>query len=174
MTTEETQQACAALLDARGVKMTAVFVPQSLSRNSAEKARTLNWRVTFVKDKQSFALDYQQGVGHIPAIVGKSYPQEMQEREWEASEKGRYQVRANSSYMTKTLPAPNVADILYCLVSDDTNGESLEDWASNFGYDIDSRKAEETYRACARQTRDARRVLGADVLDKARSLLEDY
>jgi hypothetical protein len=57
---------------------------------------------------------------------------------------------------------------------DDADGMAFEEWAAEFGYDSDSRKAEETYHACVKQTRDAMRVISRDVLAQARIVLEDY
>ena len=175
--TEETQAAIAALLGRHGVTMFAAFVPQSLSRNSAEKTRTLNWRITFKRasNSASFAIDYSQGVGHIPAIRGKSYPLELKARDYEASEKGRYQVRANSSWQTAALPAPKAADLLHCLTLDATCIDAtFEEWCADYGYEVDSRKAEATYDQCRAQSRDALRVLGKELMNEAAALLQDY
>ena len=163
-----------ALLTQYGITYTAQFVPQSLSRHSAEKTRTLNWRVTLTnKDKQSMAIDYMQGVGHIPQSSTKLSPSERSANEWAASEEGRYQV-SRTSWMMKKLLIPAAADICHCLVMDDPQSECFEDWAATFGYDVDSRKAEETYHACVKQTRDARRVLGAKLLAELAEALQDY
>lgn len=56
--------------------------------------------------------------------------------------------------------APNAADVLYCLASDARCGEeSFEDFCSSFGHDVDSRKARKTWKACARMTKQLRRLL---------------
>jgi hypothetical protein len=50
---------------------------------------------------------------------------------------------------------PRPADVLSSLLLDVTSADqSFEDWASDFGYDDDSRKAEATYNAC-RTMRDS-------------------
>ena len=177
LTTTEARAAIDVLLAREGITMTAAFVPQSLSRHSAEKDRTLNWRITFsnAASKASFAIDYSQGIGHIPAMLGKSYPMERQANEYQASQEGRYQVRANASYQTKPLPPPTAADLLHCLVLDASCAENtFEEWCSELGYDTDSRKAEEIYNQCRKQTRDAMRVLGSKLLADAGTLLQDY
>lgn len=49
---------------------------------------------------------------------------------------------------------PKLKDVLDCLASDSSsieNARSFEEWASDFGYDTDSRKAERTFKACERQ-----------------------
>lgn len=58
---------------------------------------------------------------------------------------------------------PDASEVLSCLVSDATsfdNARSFEEWASDFGYDPDSRKAEATYREVEAQTARVIRFLG--------------
>lgn len=57
---------------------------------------------------------------------------------------------------------PTVADVLNSLVSDAAgyeNANGFEDWASEFGYDTDSRQAEATYRAVEESTEVLRSFL---------------
>ena len=59
---------------------------------------------------------------------------------------------------------PTAADVLSCLASDASsidNASSFEDWAADFGYDTDSRKAERTFKACERQAAKLRAFLDA-------------
>jgi hypothetical protein len=58
---------------------------------------------------------------------------------------------------------PDVKNVLDCLASDASgyeNASSFEDWASEYGYDTDSRSAERTYNAIAKQSDALRRVMG--------------
>lgn len=58
--------------------------------------------------------------------------------------------------------APDLPNVLDCLASDSAGIEtagSFEDWASEYGYDTDSRKAERTFRACQRQADKLKRFL---------------
>jgi hypothetical protein len=56
---------------------------------------------------------------------------------------------------------PKAADVLACLCSDVGAGEqSFEDFCSDLGYDADSRKAEKTWKACAKLAPKIRRLLG--------------
>lgn len=181
MNHEEQKQAIVDLLARNGVTMTAVFVPQSMSRNSAEKDRTLNWRLTLINSatKQTMTVDYSQGIGNVPGWVNPRtlHLEELMGKPWES---GKYAVKPNSklaSYMVKraTLPAPSASDLLYSIVADSTEEFScFEMWAAEFGYDTDSRKAEQTYEACKQQTRDAQRVLGRTVIEEAAVILRDY
>ena len=58
---------------------------------------------------------------------------------------------------------PTAADVLNCLTSDASgyeNARSFEEWASEYGYDTDSRKAEKIYRQVKEQTEQLRTFLG--------------
>ena len=57
---------------------------------------------------------------------------------------------------------PTTEDVLDCLASDAgsmINAQTFEDWASELGYDTDSRKAEKIYKACDRQKDNLERLL---------------
>ena len=71
--------------------------------------------------------------------------------------------------------APNAASVLYCLLSDaEALDQSFSDWAGNFGYDTDSRKALATYETCCDAGREMRRLFTAAQRDELRDLLQDY
>lgn len=58
---------------------------------------------------------------------------------------------------------PKLADVLDCLASDSAtidNADDFEQWCSELGYDPDSRKAERTYKVCAKQSEKFMRLLG--------------
>lgn len=58
---------------------------------------------------------------------------------------------------------PTVAEVLDCLASDASgieNARSFEDWCGEYGYDVDSRKAEKTFKVCQRQANQLKRFLG--------------
>lgn len=60
--------------------------------------------------------------------------------------------------------APELADVLDCLASDASgadNARDFEDWASEYGYDTDSRKAEKIYNACVEGRDKLKAFLGA-------------
>ena len=64
---------------------------------------------------------------------------------------------------------PTAADVLNCLASDSSsieNAGSSEEWASDFGYDPDSRKAEKIYRACVKEAARLKVFLGDDLYQK--------
>lgn len=61
---------------------------------------------------------------------------------------------------------PTIEDLLDCVASESNSfsyNSSFEDWASEFGYDEDSRKAEQTYKVCKEQSEKLRDFLGSDL-----------
>ena len=61
---------------------------------------------------------------------------------------------------------PTAADVLNCLASDSSsveNARSFEDWASDLGYDPDSRKAEKIFKVCEKQAERLKKFLGEDL-----------
>jgi hypothetical protein len=59
--------------------------------------------------------------------------------------------------------APKLAEVLNCLASDASgveNARNFEEWAAEYGYDTDSRKAEKTYLICCEQRDQLRELLG--------------
>lgn len=60
------------------------------------------------------------------------------------------------------LNGPEIADVLDCIASDVAgieNASSFEDWAADYGYDPDSRKAFATYQAIEAQRAELRNLL---------------
>lgn len=58
---------------------------------------------------------------------------------------------------------PKADDVLDCMASDAAgieNARSFEDWASEYGYDTDSRKAEKIYNVCVTQAEKLKAFLG--------------
>lgn len=58
---------------------------------------------------------------------------------------------------------PQVDEVLDCLLSDSAgveNARSFEDWASDYGYDTDSHKAEKIFKNCEMQAAKLRKLLG--------------
>lgn len=73
-------------------------------------------------------------------------------------------------------PQPDPVDVLYSLVmdSDVLNYGTFEYWASEFGYDADSRSAESTYRACLETALKMRAAIGDAGMETMKTAFEDY
>ena len=64
---------------------------------------------------------------------------------------------------------PEVVDVLNCLADDSagvSNARSFEEWAEEYGYDTDSRKAEKTYNVCVKQAARLLSFLGEDLYNE--------
>jgi hypothetical protein len=57
---------------------------------------------------------------------------------------------------------PEVEEVLECLLSDASVSEDFEEFCREFGYDIDSRKAEQTHKSCLKIRSNMKRLLGPD------------
>ena len=167
----------------------AEFVPLSKSRNAGDKNPTLNWRVTFSRAGRELTTDYMQGIGHMPnyehrfaslvvydaavrraAETGKSMLRSGQKNGYDACRADR-----SDAVFAKPLPAPSIADVLSCLLLDASaiDAGTFEEWASECGYDTDSRKAEVTYRECVDHGLKLRAMLGDDLMNQLREALQD-
>ena len=64
---------------------------------------------------------------------------------------------------------PEAADVLNCLADESagvSNARSFEEWAEEYGYDTDSRKAEKTYKVCVKQAARLLSFLGEGLYNK--------
>ena len=193
MTTKESIEAFA---QARGITMTAVFVPWSQSRSFDREIKhasrkNLNWRVTIhYLRRDVLTTDYSAGIAHAPyyAVMWPrprhSSPHTLRhdggmlEFEVEHGKAARGVWSPVSSRPSRVGPPilPSIADVLHSLVSDSDvlNYNSFESWASELGYDLDSRKAEGIYRACLSFSLALRNGLGEQLLADLREAVQDY
>ena len=158
------------------------FIPWSQSRHKGEKHASLNWKVRLLTGKQEvLTCDYMSGAAHCPASKwtparhGPAVRQDAIRWECEHGREARCYVSMNGFSGGGPI-LPDLADILYCLVqeSDVLEYRGFEDWASTFGYDTDSRKAESTYRECLENALKLRGTLGDSGVASLRQACEDY
>lgn len=99
-------------------------------------------------EKQQFA--YFCGVGHSRAY-------KLADR-WDRERR----IRAELAAIHAGGLRPQLLDILYCLAmdADVLNHSSFESWATDFGYDVDSREARRTYHTCVESANKLAAVLG--------------
>jgi len=87
------------------------------------------------------------------------------------------QERVDGLVIKPTIPlVPKDADVMHSLSLDasvlDTG--TFEEWASEFGYDTDSRAAEATYRACLDIALKLRSMIGEAGMQLLRDAGQDY
>jgi hypothetical protein len=187
----ETKERAQEAMDRLGLEVKAVFVPWSKSRNYKEGAKvsemSLNWRVTLLRNgREVLTTDYSAGTGHCPAYkadikaMGHSNSLMRGEAIHQECETGLPSLpRSDGSvYINRSgkpiLPDP--LDVLHSLVmdSDALDHSTYEDWASDLGYDPDSRKGEAIYRACLEIALKMRNGIGEDGLAQLREAFQDY
>lgn len=62
---------------------------------------------------------------------------------------------------------PTAEEVLACMLSDASSADrSFEEWCRDYGFDEDSRKAERTYQAIQRQTKQLRQFLQTEEILK--------
>lgn len=70
---------------------------------------------------------------------------------------------------------PTQASVLCGLILDSSaEDENFESWADSYGYDSDSLKALEMYRACLANAKKLHNIFTCEQLEHLRELLEDY
>lgn len=179
-----------AFMEKYRITVGAEFVPLSRSRNANKKdgrgkpRLTLNWRVTLAKaGRDILTTDYSAGVAHCPAhkrIKNQFRPtmDEWAAVEWECEKGKAVSPLAQHSFgLHGSKPIqPDSLDVLYSLASDSDviNCGTFEEWASNLGYDTDSRKAEAIYRACLEIALKLRNGLGETALPELREACQGY
>lgn len=151
----------------------------------------ISYNVTLkLKGKTIIEAPYRLGVGHVN--VKKAGP-DMLTRDWTTDEQSMlyaWQGQPHAKFKDKQRQAniaaklarrqgvkPALADVVHSLLMDGEaffNAQSFEDWAVEYGYGIDSRKAESIYRLCDATGRKLAASVPTDVLAKAREILQDY
>jgi len=166
-----------AFLAANELSVESVFVPFSRSRSRGEKQPNLNWRITLMhKGRKVIETDYSAGCAHCPSysqkLYGKFENRAAIERE---CNEGRSLSRTKPpGYMKPILP--DTADVIYSLVSDGRviDCGDFENFAAEYGYDVDSRQAEKTYQACLEIGLKLRAALGQKLFSELEEAFADW
>lgn len=152
------------------IVVASTFVPFSRSRNKGEKDRSLNWKIRILVDgRQILETDYSSGVAHCPSYKQGRMTVDMYRAIVDETENGK-----EGGNRKAILPDPE--SVIVCLVSDSDvlDHSTFESWAGDLGYDVDSRKAEATYRACLMIALALRVGVGEVGLVKLREACQDY
>lgn len=162
-----------------GLTVESVFVPWKASRNRDEKQPSLNWRVELKRDdRKVVSFDYSAGLAHCPYykkhVKGtrvSAYDMEQIERE----------CRFGKAWIGKHHPGgaailPDTRDVIALLVFDASvlDAGGFESWASDLGYDPDSRKAETIYQVCLDIALKLRAAIGDEGLRELVNAFRDY
>jgi hypothetical protein len=186
----ETSKALSEKLAALGFELTILSGPRG--EVSEDNWPNIRFDVALkFKGKPVLESKYSLGVGHVDpkkARIGSviSNPRLTADEEgmlfaWQRQPHAAFKEKQRQATLAAKLAAyqkvaPDLASVLHSLLSDGDaffNAQTFEDWASDLGYDTDSRKAESIYRLCDETGRKLSRV-PAGVLNEARQLLQDF
>lgn len=76
------------------------------------------------------------------------------------------EVAAKLAKIQKIAPKPHEVFACYCNEALEATNTTFEDWCANFGYDTDSRKAEQTYNKCREPYASLIQMIGVDNITK--------
>lgn len=183
-----TNESIQTLIDSNNLTLSCVFVPFSQSRNKDEKNLSLNWKVTLLRNgKEVLTTDYMQGIGHAPSYkkpakfnngkIDEYITRQAQKFEAENGTIAIFSAYSETVCRSKhPIPQPDIKDVLYSLVLDSNvlNYPEFEEWASDCGYETDSRKAESIYRDCLKNALKLRGSLGESILAQLSEAFQDY
>lgn len=172
-------------IDNLNLEYTAEFIPTKQPAASVKHPQ-LHWKIALKRGGRHMSVDYHEGCAHVVGYQ-QFHKTPCEKRRHDeiirtACETGVYPkytrdwVRETFYYPKVKQPAPQLIDVLYCLVQDSEviDRGSFEEWASDYGYDLDSRSAEKTYRLCLEQSLQLRNLIGNDNLEQLKELYQDY
>lgn len=171
----ETDKQVAELLTSANVSFSAKFKPVEQPNAKRPSDLQVHWTISIGDTR----FDYQTGIGHLPkqfaGLANSRKTMDFQEL-CRICEEGRYGQVLTHKWHKDNKTHPTAAGVLYCLLSesDAMDSPTFESWASDLGFDPDSRKAEQTYRACIENGLKLRRAIGEANIVKLRELLQDY
>lgn len=176
MDTAEIRAAVIDIMNRERITLASKFVPLSRSRN-AGKWQSLNWRVTLHKAMRPvLETDYSAGSAHCPSSKQKDSKLRKEMIAFECEQGKAARSTGFGVIAIGGAIEPDTVDVVNALVRDadviDYGG--FEGWASEFGYDTDSREAESIYRECLENALKLRAGIGDSVLAELREALQDY
>ncbi len=179
-----TQETLADCIERLGLSVVAVFTPFSQSRNAGNEHPSLNWRVWLRRNgRDILSTDYSAGIAHCPAykasVRALGHPNSVLRSrfiDWECENGKESHTNEHQSPYGRKPILPDAPSVVASLVldSDVLNYGSFEDWAGDFGYDVDSREAEKTYRACLAIALQMRNGIGEDNLAALAEAAREY
>jgi hypothetical protein len=153
-----------------GLGVTSEFVPTTAERTKDLKVR---WRVTLTRNgKDVYSTEYTQGIGHLEG-ANKSLTS-LSRLSMDGEQLLRLACREEKHPFRHQLRAvpPKASDVWACILSDADalDHPSFESWASDYGFDEDSRKAERIYQTCLAAGLALRSALGEPLFSELKEL----
>jgi len=179
------------ILKDKNVEILCRFVPLSQSRNKDEDRKTLNWRGEIKQnDRTVFEFDYSAGIGHIPGDLHYQRSRTLAGDKviTDICETGKIRMpiayNGDSVHDIKWLGIktwkgtlqPELLDVLSSLVIDSEviNYSGFDEWAECFGYNTDSIRALNMYKACMETALAMRSAFGSETMEELTELFQEY
>lgn len=162
MTCEEAAAKIAALISANDLQFNFEHVP------TTPKDARIQWRVTIRRRTYQQTFSYSAGIAHLPCYAAlKGLKTSIHNEAIIAKE-----LATGRDAKTGRFIMPSAANVLHCLALDGEaiNYATFEEWAREFGYDEDSRKAEASYKECLRAGLFLRAILGESGIEELQTL----
>lgn len=171
----ENRKSVAQFIEQHGITMTCARIPARLDGVEWDKG-AFHYLVTLQCGGRAMSFNYSMGAAHVEKIpyeklgfMGHGFTRNDYNRL--PTPGSRHASIAQAEWMKAVYrpKAPDIASVLDCVASDCAgyaNSRCFEDWASEYGYDVDSRKAERTYEAVREQYRQAESLLGRAALNE--------
>ncbi|WP_437230168.1 hypothetical protein SH661x_001817 [Planctomicrobium sp. SH661] len=151
-------------LTKRGMEFAIRFVPYSQAEPQpgadGKRWECFNWRARITFNGRAIATNYRTGTAHVTKFPTVRFPSGKIDK-WESGNRLRQMLESG-----RGARIPTVLDVLASLVSDAfavLDVADFEEFAREFGYSVDSRSAERTYRECVRIGLKLRAMFGADL-----------
>lgn len=177
-----------AACEALGLTVQSQFVALSQSRNAGEPHPTLNWTVTILRNgREVLRTDYSAGAAHCPSYgkqprasyqgTAAQFQRDAIAFECQHGRKAVTSVLSRGGFATTGAPIePDAVAVIWSLTQDASvlDAGGFENWASDYGYDTDSIKAEKTYQACLDLALRLRAAIGDAGIETLRTAGQDY
>jgi hypothetical protein len=175
--TQDKRETLAEAMQRHGITVHAVWSQPRATPGWEQQGRFLQWQCTIRRGGRAIlTADYRAGIGHCPSYKQRM-TQDIDEQVNFECGTGKTAKRWPSGRITAGAPIlPDSVGVLYSLLSDASvlNFDSFEDWASDYGYESDSRKAETIYRACLDIALKLRNGLGEALMGELQEAAQYY
>jgi len=170
------------------IKIDYVFIPFKLSKSKNDKTPNLNWKVILLNKNGELTTDYTKGIGHLEFenflnIQNVATKNIVNEEVKNAVNHGwHFTLKINDGKVRKTImksnnfPNPTIKEVLYSLTLDSNalDYQTYEEWASDLGYEQDSRKGEKIFNTIKENSVNLLKILnGRDNLQKLKDIFEE-
>lgn len=190
------RDALQSFIDRTGLTIESEFVPFSRSRHAKPERKgdkpwkSLNWRVTVKRAGKAFmTIDYSAGTGHCPAS-NLSKDHSLFRRSMDSVSVARAKAideeieTGKQATGSRTWPRPitgieikpDTLDVFASLGMDSSiiDAGGFENWASDLGFDPDSRRAATIYHASLEHALALRAAIGPDRLEELQQLASSW